>query len=92
MRQAIITKFHGPTNVKGSRYSARANAGRIILNSDHSVDYQRNHILAAQALAKKLGWKGVWSGGGLPNGGGFVFVTADSDDFIVGPIELGGEL
>lgn len=66
--QAILTKFHGPTNVKGSRYSATCQAGRITLGADHTLNSEGNHIAVAQALAVKLRWDGKWHGGQLPSG------------------------
>lgn len=74
MRQAIVTKFYGPTNAREARVKATADAGSIWWNWDHSADAETNHLLAALALARKLGWYGHWLGGGLP-GGGYVFVT-----------------
>jgi hypothetical protein len=66
--QAILTKFHGPTDTKGSRYSARCEAGRVVVCGDHRLNIERNHTAAAYALAAKLGWSGEWYGGQLPTG------------------------
>lgn len=79
MFQAIVTKYHGPTNYKGSRISARAEAGRIIVHYDHALNPDENHKAAAQALADRLGWttdKGypALAGGGLPGNAGYCFV------------------
>jgi hypothetical protein len=79
MMQAIVTKYHGPTNYKGSRISARAEAGRIIVHYDHALNIGENHAAAAQALADRLGWttdKGypALAGGGLPGNAGYCFV------------------
>lgn len=82
MRQAIETKFLGPTDKRGSRVKATADAGSIILDWDHRLNAAQNHCAAARALAQKLDWKGVWSGGAL-NDSGYAFVTSDSDDFVV---------
>ncbi len=64
--QSIITKYHGPTNVRGSRVSAKADAGRIVLDWDHALNADNNHVRAAQALAVKFGWTGDYVGGHLP--------------------------
>ena len=82
MRQAIETKFLGPTDRRGSRVKASADAGSITLDWDHRLNSDANHRAAALAFARKFGWKGVWSGGSI-KGSGYVFVTSDSDDFIV---------
>lgn len=66
--QAILTKYHGPTNVKGSRISATCDAGRIVVSYDHALNGDGNHAAAAKALAIKLGWNGDYIGGTLPNG------------------------
>ena len=82
--QAIITKFHGPSNVKGSRVSAKADAGRIILDWDHRLNSEQNHFAAARALAEKLGWNGRWCGGGGEFGYVFVNAADPRDCFDVG--------
>ena len=54
--QAIITKYHGPAGLQGSRMSATCDAGRRMLPRDHALDSEGNHRAAAEALARKLGW------------------------------------
>jgi hypothetical protein len=76
MRQAIVTKFHGPTNHRGARVKATADAGSITLPWDHALGVEGNHRAAAEALAKKYGWPLDMFGGGLP-GSGYAFVYAD---------------
>jgi hypothetical protein len=87
--QAINTKSFGPGNVRGSRVKASAQAGSIFVGWDHALNYERNHAAAAQALATKFGWHGPWIGGGMPNGGGMVWVQAADarDTFSVTPKE-----
>ena len=74
--QAIITKYHGPTNVKGSHVSATAEAGRVTLSWNHALNTDDNHAAAARALRDKFGWKGAMGGGHLPqsNPGHMCFV------------------
>jgi hypothetical protein len=74
--QAIVTKFLGPSNTRGSRIKARAAAGSITIPYNHSLNSQANHVAAASALAEKLGWNGFWISGGLPSEDGDVFVLA----------------
>lgn len=78
--QAIVTSFFGPTNVRGSRVKAKADAGSITLNWDHSLGVEGNHRKAAEALRDKLGWNSDGYGrlhmGGLP-GSGYAFVFED---------------
>lgn len=68
--QAIQTKYHGPTNTKGSKITARAEAGSVSVSYDHALNGQENHREAARALVAKLGWAdhGQWHGGQLPDG------------------------
>lgn len=70
--QAIQTKYHGPSNVRGSRIIARASAGSVIVGYDHRLDIEENHKAAAHALAVKLDWLSDAYGslvcGSLPDG------------------------
>lgn len=73
--QAIVTKYHGPGNVRGSRVKATAAAGSVTLSWDCAKNSEDNHVAAAKALADKFGWGGYWFGGGMPRGhGGNVYV------------------
>lgn len=67
-RQAIQVKFLCPTNTLGSRYKAFCEAGSLTVPADHSLNVSDNKAAACAALVRKLGWKGTWVGGGLPNG------------------------
>jgi len=83
-RQAITTKYIGPTNSRGSRVKAKAAAGSIIIPWDDGLDVNDNHKRAAMALANKFGWTGKLAEGGLPSGDGNVYVMVNGDTF---PIE-----
>jgi len=74
-RQAISTKYLGPTNVRGSRVKATAEAGSLTLSWDDALDSYANHAAAALMLANKFNWGGVWYGGGT--GHGYVFVDTE---------------
>lgn len=52
--QAIITRFLGPTNFRGSRYKASCDAGTIIVSADHGLNAEQNHIAARAALCCKI--------------------------------------
>ena len=80
MRQAILTKYIGPTNHRGSRVKAIADAGSITVAWDHALDPEENHATAACALALKLAWSQDhrnfhrnWLGGVTPAGYAWVF-------------------
>jgi len=79
--QAIVTKYIGPTNTRGSRVKATAAAGSLTLAWDDSLNSERNHTRAAQALAEKFGWGGKWYAGVPPTDVGFCFVNADVPAF-----------
>lgn len=83
MRQAVVTKYLGPTNGRGSRVKARAQAGSITVDWNHALNPADNHALAARTLATKWGWAGVWQGGALPGGDGYAFTVSDDDAFTV---------
>jgi hypothetical protein len=78
IRQAISTKYFGPSNVNGSRVKAQAAAGSITLHWDHSLNPEQNHVQAALALAEKLKWDGCYYAGATHNSSGYVFVCVDS--------------
>ena len=72
--QAIITKWHAPTNYRAARVSAQCSARRIIVQWDHAYGVEGNHDEAALALAKALGWSGEWVKGQRPDGSGNAYV------------------
>ena len=74
MTQAIITKYHGPTNTRGSRISAACWGGKVSVSYDHGLNATENHEAAAGALIVKMGWSGQWTGGGTPDERGYAFV------------------
>lgn len=72
---AIVTKYHGPTNSKGSRVTANAGLGRkVSVPLDHSLSTFDAHAKAARALCEKFRWRGDLIGGGTETGYAFVFV------------------
>ena len=73
--QAIETEYRGPTNTRGSRIIARAQAGRISVPYDHALSVEANHDAAARALVAEWGWFGTWIRGGAANGRGNVYVA-----------------
>lgn len=75
MNPMFATKFHGPTDTRGSRVSAtNINSGkRVTLPWDHALGAYENHEAAAHAALKALGHTptGVMCSGA--KGGGYVF-------------------
>lgn len=81
MRQAILAKYLGPTNARGARIKATAQAGSITVPWDHALGSEENYARAANALLKKLGWHETMRtsrlcGGQLPDGS-YAFVIVD---------------
>lgn len=76
----IITKFHGPTDARGSRVSATFDRRyRIYLPYDHALSPSDNHFQAALKLAEKHKLAGEWvDGGGSVDGTGHVYVRLNS--------------
>lgn len=72
--QAIETKFLGPTNTKGARIKASAQAGSVTIPFDYGSWVEHAHDQALRALVAKLGWWGVWARGGTADGTGNVYV------------------
>lgn len=76
--QAIIVKYHGPTDTKGARMSARCDAGRVTVPWDHALSIGDNKRAACLALLRKLGWwESTYHGGVLPDGS-WAFVCDDA--------------
>jgi hypothetical protein len=74
-RQAIETKWIGPTNYRQGRVKATSGSGlTLTVNWEHALDVFGNHRRAALALAAKLGWDGPWVGGATR--AGYCFVDA----------------
>ena len=72
--KTITTKFHGPTNTRGSRYSATDGDNRVSIPADDSLNSNKNHDAACLALCEKLRWKGRMLSGGTKTGYVYVFV------------------
>jgi len=77
MAKAITTRFHGPTNCRGSRITASDEDGnRMTVSYDHALNSMENHREAAVQLVFKMNWHPtVLVEGGIK--GGYVFVMLD---------------
>jgi hypothetical protein len=73
--KAIITKYIGPTDTKGSRIKASDEDGHsITISYPHELSGEAVHRKAAEALCQKMNWKGTMVSGSLRNAYVFVFV------------------
>ena len=73
--KAIVTRYLGPTDRRGSRVKASDGDGNsITLSWDSSTNSLPNHQRAAAALCAKMGWKGRMVSGKTRDG--YVHVLA----------------
>ena len=82
MSQGIWTKYLPATNSRDARIKAIAriadNIGpemSLTVSRDWGLDIDEDHARAAAALARKLGWAGLWHGGGRPDNVGNMYVN-----------------
>ena len=79
IRQAIETRYVGPTNHRGSRVIATTPGGhRLTHNWDYSLGIEGNHHAAADALRAKLDWPAIVAGGSTRRGYAFVTSTLEA--------------
>jgi len=88
--QAIVTKYLGPTNRRGPRVKATAQAGSLTFDRYRVKNRDANRDAAASTLCVKLGWFGGWYRGQLPDGNN-VYVCHDrlADDLAFFIVEKG---
>jgi hypothetical protein len=53
---AITSKYHGPTDTRGSKVRATGFRGTVTVPYDSALDSEANHRAAVVALCEKLGW------------------------------------
>lgn len=77
MKQAIQTKYLGPTNHRGARIKVWCGAGTKYVAWDYAMGVEDNHIWAAGLLIEELGWQqdNRVIAGSLNNGYVFVLVN-----------------
>jgi len=78
-RQAIVTKYYGPTASRGSRIKAKSYGGSVSVAYDYGLNVEQNHDAACATLLDKMEWGGHYIGGGSPDGTGFVYVFAGEE-------------
>jgi hypothetical protein len=84
IRQAIITKYLGPTNYHCSRVKAKCQAGSVIVSWDSNLDINENYTAAATLLAQRLGWLMIEGkkfnlvGGAMPDNSGNCYIIVPS--------------
>jgi hypothetical protein len=76
MRQAIHVKYLGPTNRRGARLKASAQAGSRTYGRDYASNGAQDAERCAKLFAAHWGWEGALIGGALPDGS-YVFVFSE---------------
>ena len=71
--QAIEVKYLDPTDHRGTRLKATAQAGSLITDWDYNLSDEGNCRKAAMLLIDKLGWPSRISGDGVLKNGNHVF-------------------
>lgn len=57
--KAIITKYHGPTNTRGSRiWASDCDGNRASVAYDDGAGSESGHFQAVRALCRKMDWRG----------------------------------
>lgn len=75
---AILTRYLGPTNYRGSRIVVTSGNGhRLVVSWDDALDVSENHAMAARKLCEKMGWTGELASGGLKDGAAHCFIPRD---------------
>jgi len=65
--QAIRTRYSGPTNTRGSRITAKCEAGTLTLPYNHALSTWQNHATVAAQLLARLNWGKPYAGGEFGN-------------------------
>lgn len=70
----IVTRYHGPTNSRGSRVSAKLPSGvKVTLHWDHALNPYDNHAKAVCTLLEREGMETTREAHVSDNGNGYVF-------------------
>lgn len=73
---AILTRYLGPTDTRGSRVKAMAGGlSSVTVAWDHALNADDNHAAAAATLAEKLWGGNCQLTGGCCKDGGFAFTV-----------------
>lgn len=74
--KAIITKYHGPTNCKGSRITASDSGGnKVTIGYPYELSGEEVYRAAAVKLCEKMKWDTNLLGGSTKDGYVFVFAN-----------------
>jgi hypothetical protein len=78
---AITSKYHGPTNTRGSCVRATANHNMVTVPWDSALDSEENHRNACERLCGKLGWDADRFFGGVMDDGRWAWVPVFTYDW-----------
>ena len=71
--KTIETRYHGPTNTKGSKIIATDGDNRLTIHVNNALSLEANHMEAARLLKTRLAWRGSMQGGHTKRGMVWVF-------------------
>ena len=78
---AITSKYHGPTNTRGSCVRATANGHMVTVPWASELDSEANHREACKRLCDKLGWDADRFFGGAMDDGRWAWVPVFTYDW-----------
>ena len=77
--KAIVTKYLGPTDRRGSRIKADDGDGNTAtISYPHELSGEAVHFEAVKALCRKMDWKGTLEPGAIKNGYAWVWCDGGS--------------
>lgn len=73
---SIVTRYIGPSNVRGARIVADAGMKRrVYIPYPHELSGEACHRAAAEALCERFGWTGTLAVGGTERGYAYVWTA-----------------
>lgn len=78
---AIVTRYHGATNTRGARYSAKADGRVVYVSIDHALSEEENHRQAAVKLCRQCVWDEDRFFGGSMRAGEWAWVPVFTCDW-----------
>ena len=79
--QAIVTKYHGPTDRHGARISAECDGVKVTIPYPHELSGADVHARAAREVCRRIGMTGRLVAAELAHG--YVFVHTSNETFAI---------
>jgi hypothetical protein len=78
---AIMSKYHGPTDTRGSKVRAKVDGYTVTVGYASELDSEANHRAAVVALCAKLNWDADRFFGGSLDDGRWAWVPVSTYDW-----------